>query len=170
MPGAGKSTVGVILAKLLGFDFIDTDALVQAKRHRRLQDIIDREGPAAFCRIEEETLVSLQAQRTVIATGGSVVYSEAGMLALRNSGLIVFIDVPMPELEKRIQDMETRGVVIDPGETLADLYHRRLPLYRRWADRTVAWREETVEEIAARISDLATAGLDFKRLRKDNIY
>jgi shikimate kinase len=169
MPGAGKSTVGVILAKRLGFDFIDTDVLIQAKRRRRLQDIIDREGLAAFCRIEEEILLALQAQRTIIATGGSVVYSEAGMRALRENGLIVFIDVPLPELEKRIRDMDTRGMVIDPGETLADLYRRRLPLYRRWADRTINWREETMEEVAARVSDLASS-LDFDPFREDNIY
>jgi shikimate kinase len=167
MPGAGKSTIGVILAKRLGFDFLDTDVLIQAKRRRRLQDIIDREGLAAFCKIEEETLLALRTKRTIIATGGSVIYSEAGMDALGKTGLIVFIDVPLSELEKRIRDMNTRGMVIDPGETLAELYHRRLPLYRRWADRTVGWREETVEEVAARIADLA-ASLDFKPLREDN--
>jgi len=168
MPGAGKSTVGVILAKRLGFDFIDTDVLIQAKRQRRLQDIIDSEGLEAFCRIEEEILLALRAKRMVIATGGSVVYSEAGMRALREDGLIVFIDVPLPELEKRVRDMDTRGMIIDPGETLADLYRRRLPLYRRWADRTVGWREETVEEVAARISDLASS-LDFDTFRGDNV-
>jgi shikimate kinase len=169
MPGAGKSTVGVILAKRLGFDFIDTDVLIQAKRRRRLQDIIDREGLAAFRRIEEETLLALRTKRTVVATGGSAVYSEAGMRALGENGLVVFIDVPLRELEKRIRDMDTRGMVIDPGETLADLHRRRLPLYRRWADRTVGWREETMEEVAARISDLATC-LDFDPFREDNIY
>jgi shikimate kinase len=93
---------------------------------------------------------------------------QAGMRALWKNGLIVFIDGPLPELEKRIRDMDTRGMVIDPGETLADLYRRRLPLYRRWADRTINWREETMEEVAARVSDLAT-NLDFDPFREDNI-
>jgi len=155
MPGAGKSTVGVVLAKRLGFGFVDTDVLIQAEEHRRLQDIIDHEGLAAFCRIEERALLGLKVERTVIATGGSAIYSEAGMEALKENGLVVFIDVPLPELEKRLRDMDSRGMVIDPGESLADLFRRRRPLYRRWADRTVEDPQGTVEDVAARLAELA---------------
>jgi shikimate kinase len=155
MPGAGKSTVGVVLAKRLGFGFVDTDILIQAKEDRRLQDIIDKEGLAVFRRIEERVLLELKARRTVIATGGSVIYSEAGMRALKGNGLVVFIDVPLAELKKRIRDMDARGMVIDPGESFADLFRRRRPLYRHWADRTVESPEETVEEVAGRIAELA---------------
>lgn len=160
MPGAGKSTVGVVLAKRLGFGFVDTDVLIQAKEHRRLQDIIDHEGLAAFCRTEERTLLELKVERTVIATGGSVIYSEAGMRALKENGLVVFIDVPLTELEKRLRDMDSRGMVIDPGESFSDLFRRRRPLYRRWADRMIEAPEGTVEDIAGRVAELA------RRLRK----
>jgi shikimate kinase len=128
MPGAGKSTVGVVLAKRLGFDFLDTDVLIQARQGRRLQEIINSEGLLAFRQIEEAALISLPCRHTVIATGGSAVYSEAGMGALKAYGTIVFLDIPLEDLMLRICDMDTRGMVIDPGETFPDLHARRLPL------------------------------------------
>jgi shikimate kinase len=152
MPGAGKSTVGVVLAKRLGFDFLDTDVLIQSRQGRRLQEIIDGDGLGAFRQMEEAALLSLACRRTVIATGGSAVYSQAAMTALRASGTIVFLDLPLAELARRIQDMDTRGMVIGPGETFADLFARRLPLYRRWAEFTVDARDKSVEELAAEIT------------------
>lgn len=152
MPGAGKSTVGVILAKRLGYAFLDVDVELQARSGRRLQDIIDGDGLAAFRRIEEETLLALRPRRTVIATGGSAVYSDAGMAALQASGTLVFLDLPLAELEGRIVDMDRRGLVIDPGESFAALYQRRLPLYRRWADLAVDGRGHTAETLAAEIA------------------
>lgn len=157
MPGAGKSTVGVVLAKRLGFDFLDTDVLIQACRGRLLQEIIDTEGLAAFRRIEEQVLVDLEVHRTVIATGGSVVYSPAGMTALKQDGITVFLQVPLPELTRRVRDMDTRGMVIYPGESFEELYHRRQALYRRWADYTVAAGGSSVEELARRIEVLIEA-------------
>jgi len=151
MPGAGKSTVGVVLAKRLGYDFLDTDVLIQARQGRRLQAIIDGEGLAAFRQIEEAALLSLANQSTVIATGGSAVYSDRGMAALRRGGVIVFLDLPLAELERRVRDMDSRGMVIDPGETFADLYVRRRPLYRRWAEITIAADGMVVEEVAGAI-------------------
>ncbi len=151
MPGAGKSTVGVVLAKRLGYDFLDTDVLIQARQGRRLQTVIDSEGLTVFRQIEEAALLSLGCRRTVIATGGSAIYSERAMAALRGEGLIVFLDLPLTELERRVRDMDSRGLVIDPGETFAELYARRLPLYRRWAEVAVAAGGMTVEEIAAEI-------------------
>jgi shikimate kinase len=152
MAGAGKSTVGIELAKRLGLDFLDTDVLIQARVGRRLQEIIDTEGLAAFRQIEEATLLSLSCRRTVIATGGSAVYGEAGMEALKAYGTIVFLDIPLEDLMLRICDMDTRGMVIDPGETFPDLFARRLPLYRRWAELIVDGRDKSVEELAAEIA------------------
>lgn len=159
MPGAGKSTVGVVLAKRLGMDFVDTDVLIQVLSGRRLQEIIESEGLAAFRRIEERMLLDLETSRSVVATGGSVVYSTAGMRRLRERGLLFFLDVPLDELAKRVRNMDSRGIVIDPGEDFAGLYRRRLPLYRRWADREVDGAAGSVEEIAARIAGLAALDL-----------
>lgn len=152
MPGAGKSSVGVVLAKRLGFNFLDTDVLIQARQGRRLQEIIDTEGLATFQQIEEAALLSLDCRRTVIATGGSAIYSEAGMAALKAYGSIVFLDLPLEELTRRVRDMDTRGMVIDPGETFPDLFARRLPLYHRWTELTVDGRDKSVEELAAEIA------------------
>jgi shikimate kinase len=152
MPGAGKSTVGVVLAKRLGLAFLDTDVLLQARTGRRLQQLINLDGLPAFRRLEEELLLRLAVRKTVIATGGSAVYSEAGMAALRRRGKIVFLDLPLPALERRVRDMDSRGLVIDPGETFTDLYLRRLPLYRRWAEGVVEGEGKSVEAVAAEIA------------------
>jgi shikimate kinase len=153
MPGAGKSTVGVVLAKRLGFAFVDVDLEIQSRSGRRLQQIIDSDGLAAFRALEEATLLDLAASitRSVIATGGSAVYSDAGMEALQRSGTMVFLDTPLALLESRISDMDHRGLVIDPGESFADLYARRLPLYRRWAEVTANGAGKNVEALAAEI-------------------
>ncbi len=153
MPGAGKSTVGVVLAKRLGLDFVDTDLLIQTRAGKRLQTIIDEEGLGVFLRLEEEILCSLDVHSAVVATGGSAVYSEAAMAALRKNGTIVFIEVALPELERRIRDMRSRGVAMEPGETLEILYARRLPLYRRNARLAVPADGRSVEETAAAIEE-----------------
>lgn len=159
MPGAGKSTVGVVLAKRLGLAFVDVDLLLQSRHGRRLQDLIDGAGLAFFRTLEEETLTSLELAGTVIATGGSAIYSEAGMTSLAASGRIVFLDAPLAALLHRIQDMDQRGLVIDPGESFADLYARRRPLYQRWAELTIAVDSGGIEAIATRIvNTLKSAG------------
>jgi shikimate kinase len=152
MPGAGKSTIGVVLAKRLGLRFLDTDVEIQARQGRRLQDLIDGEGLAAFREIEEQALLSLEVSDAVIATGGSAVYSEKGMASLKRRGTTVFLDLPFEVLIDRVKDMDTRGMVIDPGESFAELYRKRLPLYRRWADRRVDCRGKSVEEVAGIIA------------------
>lgn len=160
MPGAGKSTVGVVLAKRLGLAFVDVDLVIQSRSGRRLQQIIDSDGLAAFRALEEATLLDLAAgvTRSVIATGGSAVYSDSGMAALQRSGTLVFLDAPLALLEARISDMDRRGLVIDPGESFAELYARRLPLYRRWADLTITGAGKNVEALAGEIgSRLAEA-------------
>ena len=151
MPGAGKSTVGVVLAKRLGLGFVDTDLLIQLRAGKQLQEIIDKEGLQKFRRLEEQALLEFDVCNTVIATGGSAVYSDAAMRHLGQIGTIIFLDLPLAELEQRLQDMATRGLVIDPNATLADLYDERLPLYRGWADITIETRDINLEQVVETI-------------------
>lgn len=156
MPGAGKSTVGVVLAKRLGRDFVDSDLVLQTGAGKRLQEIITEEGMDALRRREEEVLLELaRRRRTVIATGGSAVYSAAGMAALAASGRIVYLDAPLEELERRIDDMDQRGLVLDPGESFAALFAHRQPLYEQYAELTVGVAGRNVEAVA----DAIVAGL-----------
>ncbi len=151
MPGAGKSTVGVLLAKRLGYNFTDTDLLLQAKERCRLQQIIKNVGLEAFKRLEEEVLCSLEATHCVIATGGSAVYSERAMAHLKGLGRLVFLDVPLEELSARVRDMDSRGLVIGPEKSYAQLYAERRPLYEKYAEVTIAGGGESIDVIAARI-------------------
>lgn len=153
MPGAGKSTVGVLLAKRLGYHFVDSDLLLQAAEQRRLREIIVADGLPAFMKIEEDVLCGLSGFRTVFATGGSAVYSERAMQHLCSLGKIVYLDIPLETLERRVMDMDERGVVIDPGGTFADLYRHRSPLYRRYAELTIDGSGLTADAIAKRIED-----------------
>ena len=149
MPGAGKSTIGVILAKRLGLQFVDTDLLIQTRQRCRLQELIDRRGLAAFRRIEEQMLLALRADHSVIATGGSVIYSQHGMAALCRTGQTVYLQVPRAELQRRIADMGQRGLVMEKHQSFAELYAERTPLYRQYADWTIDCRDRTAEEVAA---------------------
>lgn len=137
MPGSGKSTVGVLLAKALGYLFDDVDLLISRRAGKPLQKILDEDGLEYFLRLEEELGSTLAADRTVIATGGSMVLSEKAMAHLKSMGEVVFIDVPFAEIERRVTNIKTRGIVFHPNETLADVYRGRLPLYERYADRTL---------------------------------
>jgi shikimate kinase len=151
MPGAGKSTVGVLLAKALSRDFLDTDVYIQAKQGRTLQEIIDQDGLPAFCRIEERHVRSLKCRTSVIATGGSVVDSPAAMARLQASGIIIHLDLDLPALGKRLTDLSSRGVVMGPGQTLPQLFAEREPLYRKYADLTIDCAGFTHEEIVGMI-------------------
>ena len=151
MPGVGKSTVGVLLAKATRREFLDTDVRIQAADGRTLQEIIDTEGLKEFCRIEEHAILSLNCRACVIATGGSVVYSPAAMEHLRKSGTIVHLDLELDQLEQRISNLPTRGVVIEPGRTFRNLYEQRQPLYRRWADVTIDCGRKNHEQVVAEI-------------------
>ena len=137
-PGAGKSTLGVVLAKRLGYRFVDTDLLLQEGTGMLLSDLIERRGIEGFIEEENKLLAGLRCSHHVIATGGSAVYSEQGMENLKKLGRVVFIDIDMTELPKRLHtDLFTRGVVIRSGSTLQDLYDERRPLYQKYADITV---------------------------------
>ncbi len=155
MPGAGKSTVGVLLAKYTSRSFIDTDLYIQAGEGKRLYEVIAEKGIEEFCKIEERYILSLYCKRHVIATGGSVVYSNKAMDHLKSSGVIVHLDLGLPELEKRLSDLDARGVVRVPGQSLADLYKEREPLYLRYADFTLNCgglsHEQVVEKIMAEL-------------------
>lgn len=155
MPGVGKSTAGVLLAKRLSMAFLDTDLAVQAREGRRLQDILEDCGLDAFCRIEEETVLSLSPRRTVVATGGSVVYGPAAMRHLSKNGLILHLDVPYEELARRIGNLDSRGVAMPPGMNLRDLYERRMPLYRQWADVRIECAGLGLEEVVDRLEAAA---------------
>lgn len=138
MPGAGKSTLGVVLAKRLGYRFVDTDLLLQEGTGMLLSDLIERRGIEGFIEEENKLLAGLRCSHHVIATGGSAVYSEQGMENLKKLGRVVFIDIDMTELPKRLHtDLFMRGVVIRSGSTLQDLYDERRPLYQKYADITV---------------------------------
>lgn len=153
MPGSGKSTVGVVLAKLLGLHFCDTDLVLQQHCGKKLQEIIRTEGDAAFFRHEEEVLAALDVQNTVIATGGSAVYSDCAMQHLKAGGKCVYLKVAADEIERRLANFSDRGVVIADGMTLADLYAERKPLYEKYADITVSAEGGTVWDTARRIAE-----------------
>ncbi len=137
MPFVGKSTVGVLLSKVTCRSFIDSDLVVQAREGMTLQQIIDSRGLDEFMRIEEQAVLEIRACASVIATGGSVVYSDAAMRHLRDAGIVVHLDLPLGLLLKRVEQVESRGVVMTPGQDIADLYASRQSIYRRWAQITV---------------------------------
>lgn len=151
MPGVGKSTVGVLLAKALGRYFLDTDVFIQAAQGRSLQEIIDSDGLAAFCKIEEEYATCIDLTNAVIATGGSVVYSECAMRSLAEHGVIIHLDLPVERIEQRLANLPTRGVVMEKGQTIHSLYAQREPLYRKYAQITIDCTGRTHEQIVAEI-------------------
>jgi shikimate kinase len=162
MPGSGKSTVGVVLAKQTARDFIDTDVIIQTSERRSLQDIVDQDGYMALRRIEEEMLQGISLRNHVIATGGSAVYSEAAMAHLKTEGIVVFLDADLPTLKARIRDFGTRGLAKSAGQSLDDLYKERLPLYKKYADLVIKCRNLTHEEVSARIiEELGARSLRF---------
>ena len=151
MPGAGKSTVGVLLAKRLGYQFIDTDLLLQTQQQCRLQQIIARVGLNAFKAREADVLCNLKTSHSVVAPGGSAVYSGRAMTRLKKLGQLVFIDIPLEELLDRVNDMDNRGLVIGPDETYENLYEERQPLYKKYAEVTIPGGGLTVEAVASTI-------------------
>lgn len=134
MAGAGKSTLGVLLAKALGMDFIDSDIIIQQRENRLLQEIIDADGINTFLRTEEEIVSALDYQNTIIATGGSVVYSDKAMTSLKENAVTIYLSLPYEEIQKRVTNIETRGIVLKKGNSLKDAFDERLPLYEKYAD------------------------------------
>lgn len=147
MPGCGKSTVGVLLAKRLGLGFTDTDLIIQQQTGRTLQTIVDGEGYESLRRVEAQALLSLNVQGHVIATGGSAVYSDAAMAHLASSGVIVFLDIPLAEVKRRIGNHSLRGISRHPDQTLDDLFRERLELYRRHGQVTIQADQQTADQV-----------------------
>ena len=155
MPGSGKSTCGVVAAKMLLKNFFDTDLLIQNIEGQSLQDIIDGKGNEYFEKAEEQAILSLDIQGTVIATGGSVVYSAKAMEHLKQLGKIIYLNITYEDMCKRISNLSTRGVLMKNGETLKDMYDERLPIYKQWADVIVECSGNTVEQTARLIKNSA---------------
>lgn len=145
MPGVGKSTLGVVLAKVLGYQFLDADLLIQKEEKRRLWQIIEQEGVEGFKAIENRVNASIETESTVIATGGSVVYCEEAMEHLKSIGKVVYLELSLQALSKRLGNLKGRGVLLKEGQTLQDLYEERVPLYEKYADIVVSEEGKDLE-------------------------
>lgn len=153
MPASGKSTAGVILAKVLGKKFIDTDLVIQERENALLADIIKDKGVAGFMKTEEEAILSVDVKNTVIATGGSAVYGEKAMEHLKENGTVVYLKVEKDELFKRLTDIKERGVVLREGENIEEMYDSRSVLYEKYADIMIEERDSTIEETIRKIQN-----------------
>lgn len=158
MPGVGKSTVGVILAKVLGYQFLDADLLIQQQEGKFLHEIIAEVGTDGFIQVENRVNAGIECSKSIIATGGSVVYGQEAMEHLKAIGTVVYLEVPFSILEQRLSDIKGRGVVLKDGQTLYDLYMERTPLYEKYADVCVSEDglnvEETVELLVNKLQNL----------------
>lgn len=154
MPGAGKSTVGVVLAKRLGYRFVDSDLVIQERYGKLLHELIEENGVEGFWRIENEVNASLRLERSVIATGGSVIYGAEAMEHLRSIGSVVYLKLPLREVKERLGDLEARGVTLRPGQTVEDLYEERIPLYEKYAHIVVDCAGKQIREVVREIAAL----------------
>lgn len=154
MPAVGKSTVGVVVAKRLGYDFIDTDLLIQNQEKRLLKEIIEQEGNEGFLAIENQVNRDLEAERAVIAPGGSVVYCEEAMEHFRKTGTVVYLKVSYETIYNRINNAKNRGVVLKEGQTLRELYDERTALFEKYADYTVCEDGLDISETIGRVLQL----------------
>ncbi len=151
MPGCGKSTVGVILAKTLGIGFVDTDLIIQQRENRLLQNIIDTDGIDYFLDCEAEAVKSLDCNNCVVATGGSVVYREDAILHLKKNGKIIFLDVPLDEIKRRLNNISTRGIAAKKNKSIEDIYNERIALYNKYADVIIKTDGESVEKTVEKV-------------------
>jgi shikimate kinase len=151
MPASGKSTVGVILAKILGYNFVDADIVIQEKEKRKLSEIIEEEGVQGFIDIENKVNSQIEVEKTVISTGGSAVYGKEAMDHYKNIGKVVYLKVSMDVLTKRLNDVKQRGVVMREGQSLTSLYNERSALYEKYADITIDEKNLSMEEVVAEL-------------------
>ena len=151
MPGCGKSTIGVILAKTIGVGFIDTDLIIQQRENRLLQDIIDSDGIEFFLDCEEKAVKTVDCNNTVIATGGSVVYREEAINHLKKNGIIFYLDVTLSEIKKRLNNISTRGIAADKNDTIENIFAEREFLYKKFADEILDLTDCNVEEAVEKI-------------------
>lgn len=153
MPGCGKSTVGVVLAKALSMEFVDSDIVIQRTMGKRLSELLDEYGTEGFRDIENRVNAGLDVHRTVIATGGSVIYGPEAMAHLRDIGVVVYLRLSYPAIEERLGDLHARGVSIKPGQTLHDLYDERTPLYEQYAHVTIECDGLRLREVVATLRE-----------------
>lgn len=153
MPASGKSTVGVLLAKWLGLDFVDMDIIIQTGEDKILEEIISKVGVKGFLKVEEKYLCSTDLEGRVVSTGGSAVYSEKAMKRAAGSGLIVYLEQGLDALKQRLSSLDSRGVVRMPGQDIESLYHERTPLYEKYADITVRCNTLSPDRIVSQIAD-----------------
>ena len=146
MPGVGKSTVGVVLAKALGYQFVDADLLIQEAEGKLLSELIEEHGTDGFIEIENRVNSQIQTHRSVIATGGSVVYGKEAMEHLKSIGTVVYLTQNLRVLQRRLRNLKGRGVVLKEGQTLVDLYKERTVLYEKYADITVDQYKQSIEQ------------------------
>ncbi len=149
MPGVGKSTVGVVLAKRLGYGFVDSDLVLQEKYGKLLHELIEENGVEGFWKLENDVNAALQCHSCVIATGGSAVYGAEAMEHLREIGTVVYLKLSYEEVEERLGDLNARGVTLRQGQTLRDLYEERIPLYEKYAHRVIDCEGQALREIVA---------------------
>lgn len=160
MPSSGKSTVGVLLAKRLGFSFVDVDIVIQEKEGRLLKEIIADEGMDGFLKVEERVNAGLDVQLSVIAPGGSVIYGEEAMKHLKEISEVVYLKMSYEEMEKRIGNVVDRGVALKPGVTLRDLYNERIPYYEKYADITIDEEGKTPGQTVDELRDIIESMMD----------
>ncbi len=154
MPGAGKSTVGVVLAKKIGFKFIDSDLVIQEKYGKLLHELIEENGVEGFWKIENDVNASLDAHKSVIATGGSVIYGQGAMEHLQELGKVVYLKLPLEEVAERLGDLNARGVTLMPGQSLSDLFEERTPLYEKYAHLVIECSGKELREIVMEAAEL----------------
>lgn len=153
MPGAGKSTIGVLLAKVLNYDFLDADLVIQKENNKKLYEIINERGIDEFLRIENDTIANINVSGTIIATGGSAVYGDKAMKHMKNNGIVVYLKLSCDEIINRISNITTRGIAMKEGKTIFDIYEERVPLYEKYADIIIDVEGTNVEECVALVSE-----------------
>lgn len=153
MPGAGKSTVGVVLAKKLGYSFVDSDLVIQETYGKLLHELIEENGVEGFWKIENDVNTSINRHRSIIATGGSAIYGKEAMEHLREIGTVVYLKLPYAVIEDRLGDLNARGVTLRPGQTLRDLYEERVPLYEKYAHVVVECDGRVLREVVGDIAE-----------------
>lgn len=157
MPGVGKSTIGVVLAKRLGYQFVDCDLVLQQQQGKLLYEIIEEKGIDGFLEIENQTNASLQANRAIVATGGSAVYGREAMGHLKEIGTVVYLKLSYEAIQERLGDLNERGVAVRDGQTLLDLYQERVPLYEAYADIILDCEAKSIRDIAAQLGEVCAS-------------
>lgn len=153
MPGAGKSTVGVVLAKKMGYCFVDSDLVIQEKTKKLLHEIIREEGLQGFLEVENQINASLEVDNAVVATGGSVIYGSEAMEHLKEIGTVVYLRLSCRTIARRLGDLHERGVALKKGQTLESLYQERIPYYEKYADITINCERKSIRRIVEEIAE-----------------